>query len=263
MPCENLLSVVRRRIKQWGWDADVSLRLYVDDGIVSTAGHLDSVVMIHQWVCGMVIDWVKKILKKQLAEEKSSCIVSCRALKERLQNDMAAIGIVTVLEGEILGVDYAAGAPAVNRRVRTKRLAKARARKPRLRWWKKHGGDARPLARGGVNPMATFGGEVTGWSNAGLRDIRRIHACATQVRCKGASLSARLAIGGIRYQEFDPAVLQANPPLIASLKKDLGPAHFEDGFHSMLAACSEGDERGGENQQLEQGVWSHQCCVGA
>ncbi len=68
-------------------------------------------------------------------------------------------------------------------------------------------------------PAAGYSDPVTGITNAALRDYRRIHAAAATVQCAGASLTARLAIGGGGYSEFDPAVIYCNPPLASVLRK--------------------------------------------
>jgi hypothetical protein len=44
-------------------------------------------------------------------------------------------------------------------------------------------------------------------------------AAAVSVQCGGASTSAKLAIGGISYDEYDPNVILCNPPLEGVLMK--------------------------------------------
>ncbi len=75
------------------------------------------------------------------------------------------------------------------------------------------------VAKGGLLPAAGYSDPVTGITNAALRDYRRIHAAAAMVQCSGSSLTAKLAIGGDDYAEYDPAVLHCNPPLMSILRK--------------------------------------------
>ncbi len=70
-----------------------------------------------------------------------------------------------------------------------------------------------------MKPAAIDGGEVHGISPSTLRDVRRTHGCATTVSCHGSSLTAKLAIGGRDFNEFDLGVEEANPPLKLLLRK--------------------------------------------
>ncbi len=112
-----------------------------------------------------------------------------------------------------MGTDFAAGGVIRKRAVQKKRTRKALSRKPKLKWWRRQGGDAREIARGGAGAELMFGAAAVGVPLAALRARRRLQAAACRVSTSGASLTARLAIGGDRYGEADLAVLEANPPL--------------------------------------------------
>ncbi len=58
-----------------------------------------------------------------------------------------------------------------------------------------------------------FGAVAVGVPPAAMRARRRLQAAACRVSTSGASLTARLAVGGYHYGEADPAVTEANPPL--------------------------------------------------
>ncbi len=59
----------------------------------------------------------------------------------------------------------------------------------------------------------TYGASCTGIRPNKMRRLRRLHGSVVKVRCGGASLTCRLAIGGKAHEEFDPQVLTPNPPL--------------------------------------------------
>ncbi len=105
------------------------------------------------------------------------------------------------------------------RRVQAKRRAKGRQRLGKLRWLWRQGGQAKAVARDGICAEMKYGDEIVGLPNSVLRDMRRSHAAVTSIKVAGASTTAKLALGGNAYSEFDPAVLQVNPPLAALLGK--------------------------------------------
>ncbi len=166
-----------------------------------------------------MLDWVKKALRKDTATGKTICVASSRALKEALEDGLRPIGIEAQLEGELLGVDYAAGGRLRRRAVQNKRRTKARCRLGKLKWLRRHGGPARAVARGGVNPEMSYGDQVIGMTNSLLRDLRRAHAAATTLKVAGSSTTAKLALGGGNYEDFDPAVVRSNPPMASLLMK--------------------------------------------
>ncbi len=217
-PTDMLLKIIRNRLQ--GWDADVKFILYVDDGIVSTYGSIDTVAILHAWITKMVFNWVAKVLKKEVAVHKLACVASSLPLAERLRVGLAGCSVSVATEGELLGIDFAAGGPTRRRKVQVQRRRKADARRSRLKWWRAAGGrHAQGVARGGLLSTAAYGDSVIGVSNAALRDYRRIHAASSSIHCSGSSLTAKLAIGGHRYSEHDPGVLFCNPPLPPLLRK--------------------------------------------
>ncbi len=217
-PIDEFLKIIKRRLV--GWDLQVRLVLYVDDGIVSTYGSIDAVAWLHGFITKLVLDWVARVLRKEVATHKLSCICSSADLVSRLNISLAVCGMVARTEGEVLGVDFAAGGKLRTKPTQMKRRRKALGRKRRLKWWKAKGGNhASSVARGGLVAGAAYGDPVTGISNAALRDYRRIHGASSSVHCAGASLTAKLAIGGADFGEHDPAVLMCNPPMVYLLRK--------------------------------------------
>ena len=93
------------------------------------------------------------------------------------------------------------------------RLRKAVRRKSKVRWWRRLGGDAVSVARAGIIASGAHAAEVSGIPPAAMRDMCRAVAAAALVQAVGASLTARLAVGGEQAAEADPRVLQHNPPL--------------------------------------------------
>ncbi len=216
-PIDVFLDVVKRRLRGWGAKADFNL--YVDDGAVSTIGDSRAVQLLHPWVSKIAFDWTRKVLRKQVAPNKTTCITSTRALKDAIKDEMATIGATIHLEGELLGTDYTAGGKLRRRRIQNRRRMNANKRRSRLQWLRRIGGRAREVARGGITAEATYGDMIYGMTGGALRDVRATHAAAVPVRVTGASLTAKLALGGPGYSEFDPAVLRPNPPLAAVLNK--------------------------------------------
>ncbi len=85
VPVERLLRVIGERIKDW--DIEVTPTFYVDDGVVSTFGSADAVTLLHGWITRLVINWIRGVLKKQLADHKSACVVSCPAIRGKIAED--------------------------------------------------------------------------------------------------------------------------------------------------------------------------------
>ncbi len=210
-PVEQLMELIKARFRRW--TATVFPTFYVDDGVITTTGQLDAVALLHGWVSRLVLNWVKKVLHKDIAPHKSSCIVSCRRLRDRIWKDMLALGITPRLEGEMLGIDYSAGGPLRTRASQKARRSKAMGRRSRIAWLRRAGGPAKRVARQGALPEHSYGSEVNGLPPAALRDARRINAASSAIQCGGSSLTAKLALGGEAFGEHDPAVLHHNPPL--------------------------------------------------
>ncbi len=216
-PVEQLLELIDERLKNWC--ASFHPTFYVDDGVITTVGELDAVALLHGWITRLVLNWVRAVLHKDIAHHKSACVVSCRELRDRLVGDMAELGIKPRLQGEMLGVDFAAGGNLHKRPTQVTRRRKAMRRRSKIAWLRKLGGPAKRVAKTGAFAEQSYGGDVVGLPPAALRDARRIHSASTGVQCGGASLTAKLALGGVNYQEHDPAVLQHNPPLKMILRQ--------------------------------------------
>ncbi len=93
------------------------------------------------------------------------------------------------------------------------------SRRPKLRWWSSLGGETKEVVRCGSWPEGLYGSDAIGIPPALLRDARKMHAGIARVKCRGASVTARLALGGRDFQEADPAVIFCNPPFRKVLDK--------------------------------------------
>ena len=60
-----------------------------------------------------------------------------------------------------------------------------------------------------------YGSSVGGLTNAGLRDLRSITAASCRVLAAASYLSAKLALGGAKWEDIDPAVHDSSAPLFA------------------------------------------------
>ncbi len=211
VPVEKLLAVIADRAK--GWDIKVEPMFYVDDGVVSSFGSAEAVALLHGWITRLVFNWIRVILRKQTAAHNSSCVVSCPTIRGRITEELRDLDIPVTLGGEMLGIDFAAGRRLRKRPTQVKRRRKACRRRKRIAWWRGLGGRAARVARAGAFAGEAYGAEVVGLPPAALRDARSIHAAATPIKCGGASLTAKLALGGEKFAELDPAILSHNPPL--------------------------------------------------
>ncbi len=210
-PVESMMKVIVERFR--GWNASCHPTFYVDDGVITTIGDLDAVAMLHSWVTRLVFNWIRRVLRKDVAAHKSSCVASCPALRDRLDGDMRVHGIKVKLGGEMLGIDYTAGGSLRSRPTQVARRRKAVKRKKRVAWLRRLGGPARKVARQGVLAEHVFGSEVVGLPPAALRDARAINGASTNIHCSGASLTAKLALGGESFGEHDPSIFCVHPPL--------------------------------------------------
>jgi hypothetical protein len=69
-----------------------------------------------------------------------------------------------------------------------------------------------------------------GITNSALQCVRKIMGSATGFSCGGSSLTARLAVGGKSHAELDPAVEDANPPLMALISRLWERPHMRADF---------------------------------
>ena len=132
---------------------------------------------------------------------------------------MKAINMPVTLHGEMLGVDCTAGGRIASRRIQNKRTNAALNRSSRVNWWRKLSGSAMWLVRAGPRSQGTYGSEVHGLSNVVLRKLRTLHCAATRLSSAASSTTAKLAIGGEKHAEADPAVKDTGAPLFRTLDK--------------------------------------------
>ncbi len=212
-PAEKLLEQIRARCNNWG--IHVSLNIYVDDAIAVTRGDATGVVLMHAWVTKRLISWVNLVLRKDIALHKLQIVAPHRGLRAGLKAQLGRLGKHVSSRGELLGTDFTAGAAAKTRPMVKGRLKKARRRKGKLRWFRRNGGSAMEVGRGGVLPSVLFGGSTHGITQGNLRDARRIMAAASPIKAAASSTTVRLAIGGRRLADVDPATTHSNLPLLA------------------------------------------------
>ncbi len=190
-----------------------ALNLYVDDLALSTAGSCRAVALLHGWASRMLTGWVTRRMRKQLALDKLVCVASSATTRAALRDSMGDIGCTITAEADFLGADYSAGGIIRKRKLLKKRLGKALLRKKRLRWWRKLGGCAREVARGGVQPSVSYGASASGLPPRAQLARRRLQAAASRIGAAGSSLTSKLAIGGANFGDVDPTVLDPNPPM--------------------------------------------------
>ncbi len=221
---------LKRQLRMWSrtWAVNFLFRLYVDDGMITTYGARDNVALVHFWVSRYVMDWVRNILKKNVAIPKLQCISADGELRRTLRDTLGPLGYKICKVGELLGADYAAGGVLNRRRAQEQRRKKARARGRRLKWWASHGGNSAHVVDTGTNASIKYCKTVSGLPPPALRDMRRTRGAFARVRCGGASLTSKLALAGRRYCDADPAVLEVAPPLncIAAMLWDFPGTRF-------------------------------------
>ncbi len=86
-PTDYFINVASERFG--GWQARLNMSIYVDDGIVSTRGTRSAVEVLHVWVSKMLLAWVSKILRKEIAQDKLFCITSSKGYVARCGNNLA------------------------------------------------------------------------------------------------------------------------------------------------------------------------------
>ncbi len=210
-PAERFVALLNQKSDDEAMDSKV--RIYVDDVFVATAGPEPVVARIHPWCTKRLVHWVEKDLGKMIAPSKRQCVASSARLRKAISPSMARIGFPVDAEGELLGTDFTAGGVMRRRRAQNKRVKKVARRRGRLRWWRRLGGDAVEVSRGGAIPAVIYGAAATGLPPAALRTARRVQGAMSRIGASGASLTAKLAIGGANYRDVDPAVAHPAPPL--------------------------------------------------
>ncbi len=202
-----------RMLAVWSkdWEVRVRMVVYVDDIELTIAGSKRAVYLTLRWATDLLLRWINVGIRKRVAKGKLHCIAS-KGVREGLRHSLNHRGFTVGGEGELLGADFSAGDPLRKRKAQAGRIAKARARKGRLRWWRRIGGASHEVGRGGVVPQIAFGGACAGLAPRAMRAMRQLVGTTTRIRASGASLTAKLAIGGFAYADIDPAVSHANPP---------------------------------------------------
>ncbi len=217
IPSERFLEIVRRKASEWG--AQIDLTIYVDDGVLVTIGHMDAVAYLHEWASRLLLRWITEVLHKETAEGKLHCITSSPPLRRRLADGLRDEGFKTDNYGELLGVGFAAGGRMRQRSTNASRLRKALRRKGRLKWLRNHGGRASRVVRDGWRPAVNYEGSVSGIDDRTMLQTRRAQGATCRIRCGGASLTGRLAVGGEEFNDVDPWILDAALPVRAVLNK--------------------------------------------
>ncbi len=218
-PVADFLRLVHERVDAWG--IKVMMKVYVDDSALTLIGARSALAWLHPWACKLMMRWIRHVLCQQVAAGKAHCIVSSPGLKKEITRELEGEGIVVSLSGELLGMDVATGRQLRCRRVAASRRRKCIGRMAKLMWLKRWGGgrQAKHVARGGLKPTACYGAPVFGVNDVTLYTIRRAQAATCRVTCGGSSTTACLATGGENHGEADPAVLDANPPLMEVLAR--------------------------------------------
>ncbi len=214
-PAERFLAAVTQR--RAGFDVDINFSVYIDDLVLTTRGFAREVALLHSWCSRLLIQWVTQRLRKRLAPDKLLCIVSSPSLRCALARAMRELGCKIAHEGDMLGADYSAGGRLRRRAGMNKRFTKNKKRGGRLRWFRRLGGRACEVARGGTGPSLAFGATAAGLPPRAQHLRRRLQAAASAISASGSSLTGKLAVGGDSYAESDPSVLDPNPPLLMLL----------------------------------------------
>ncbi len=215
-PCERLLRAIKARCE--GWEVRSALNVFVDDLALSTAGSVHTVAMLHAWASRLLTGWVTRRMKKKLALDKLVCVASSASTRSALRASLEEIGCTVSAGADFLGTDYSAGGVIRRRGLLRKRLGKALQRKKKIRWWRKLGGCAREVARGGIQPSVSYGASASGLPPKAQLARRRLQAAASRIGAAGSSLTSKLAIGGSNFSDVDPTVLDPNPPMALLLQ---------------------------------------------
>ncbi len=64
-PLDNL----RKQLKAWSrdWAVNFLLRIYIDDGMLTTYGHRHNVGLLHAWATKYLLEWINYVLRKMIA----------------------------------------------------------------------------------------------------------------------------------------------------------------------------------------------------
>ena len=211
-PADSFCSSLRARLQRW--EVGFRFSVFVDDMILALSGTRWAVASCHVWASRLLLQWLTRVLQKPIAVQKLQCVASSASLKKLLGPGMSTLAIPVSLVGEVLGIDHSAGGKLRRRPVQHKRLHSAWKRRLRISWWHKLGGNAVNVARA-VRPSVEYGADAIGLPDRALDLLRLVYGAAVGIICGGSSLTVRLAIGEEKYEDIDPATLDANPPLMA------------------------------------------------
>ncbi len=203
------------QFRSWAraWDVEFLTTVYIDDMMITTFGNRSNVELIHVWATELVLNWIRMILCKMVSVPKLQCIAADAGVCDTLRRRLKGQGFRVTKTGDLLGTDFAGGAPLRRRRLQERRRRKALARRSKLRWWARLGGDAQHVVESGLSPSIAFGEAANGIPPTMMRDMRRLRGAFGRIKCGGSSLTAKLAIAGRKYTEADPAVLHVAPTL--------------------------------------------------
>ena len=211
--------------------------MLVDDAAMLLWGEAAELSKVVVHACQLLFRWVREKLCKEISMKKNQCIVSCRKLKDKVSKQLARIKMPATLHGEMLGVDCTAGGRASRAFIQHKRTRAALSRKSRIAWWRRISGSAMWLVRTGPRAQGTYGSDVHGISNVALRQLRSIHCAATRLSSAASSTTAKLAIGGEKYEEADPAVKDTGSPVFRVMEKLWDQPHKRAEFVLMWQAA--------------------------
>ncbi len=195
------------------WEVKTDTTIYIDDGNVTTSGEMDKVVFVHERATLLLLDIIRKRWHKKVAAGKLKCVATTLPLRDALRRRLGKLGVVVGMAGEFLGGDFFAGGRPRARKQEASRRKKALRRKGRLKWLRKKGGDARQVARCGVAPSIVYGASSFGLRPATRRRLRVMFGATARIGAGGSSLTAKLAIGGLKHADIDPWVATPSHPL--------------------------------------------------
>ncbi len=125
-PTEKFLRAVSDVCRKW--DMLIKFVIYVDDVIMATAGAQAAVRWVHALVTEMLVMWLSSGMRKKLAADKLLCIAANIELRKVLRRRLSPLGFKVEAEGELLGIDCAAGAAL--RKLTTQKTRTRKAAKP-------------------------------------------------------------------------------------------------------------------------------------
>ncbi len=107
-PVEKFIGQMGSQFRCWG----VSLRVsfYIDDGVATTTGALESVTMVHARITRALIQFIRCVLNKKIVDSKIQCVASTANLRKGLGEQLKSSGISVNSNADLLGTDYSAGA---------------------------------------------------------------------------------------------------------------------------------------------------------